>query len=292
MRIFFKNFIIQAIIYAIPLALNAQNLDAYNLLLFNLEQTGNQFKISKPQCLTGFNPSGYNNQPYFFAPNEIWLTSQHANDTNQTEIIALNFEANTLRAVTQTSLSEYSPTLMPDGTSWSAIVVEADGEQRLWHFPAQGGGKGKVLLPNIKGVGYHAWLNETDLALFIVGTPHTLVKTSVNTQRQIKIASNIGRALQVHPNGKLYYVAKTTEQTWFIKSYQPSTEKQEIICKTLQDAEDFVLLSDGTIMMGSNSKLYIWQAETWKMVADLAEFGVKKITRLAAKYGKIAIVVQ
>ena len=61
-------------------------------------------------------------------------------------------------------------------------------------------------------------------------------------------------------------------------------------------SEDFTLLTDGTLLTGSNAKLFQFKASRdadWKEVADLSKFGVKKITRLAAsKDGKLAVVIQ
>jgi hypothetical protein len=272
-------------------SIQAQKIDAHQILLFDLEGDGNALSITDPKLLTGFNLNGYNNQPCFFSEQELWLTSQSSSDTTQTEIVALDLAQKRKTAVTRTQLSEYSPTPIPNGKDWSAIVVEADGTQRLWAFPRSGGGTGRVVLPDIKGVGYHVWMSETDLALFIVGEPHTLVYTNTKNQRRKQLASNIGRCLLKHPtNGKLYFVVKPTDQTWFIKTYDPITDKQEIICQTLPKSEDFALLPNGDILMAQDHKLYLRAPETWVQIADLSDLGVVKITRLAVRDGKIALV--
>lgn len=271
----------------------AQKLEHYDILLFDISQSASEFQLSNARLLTHFNPDGYNNQPHFFADQEIWVTSQTRYDTTQTDIQSLHFGTRVRTQITQTRTSEYSPTPMPDGKHFSAIVVEDDGSQRLWKFPKAGEGNGQPLLPDLTGVGYHAWLDETNLACFIVGEPHYLAHVQTNHSRQRRIASNVGRCLQKHPKtNALYFVVKATDQTWFIKSYQPDTEKQSIICTTLSGSEDFVILEDGTLIMGQNQKLFAWKREMWVPIADLSIYGVKKISRLASRNGKLAIVVQ
>jgi hypothetical protein len=46
--------------------------------------------------------------------------------------------------------------------------------------------------------------------------------------------------------------------------------------------------------MGSESVLYLWSDSSWEMVADLSEFGVQGITRLAVTNDgdRIAVVSQ
>lgn len=268
----------------------SQKLDPHTVLLFELDGEGRDLNLSQPKLLTGFNLNGYNNQPAFFPNGEIWLTTQRASDTTQTEIVALNPDSKQLTQITKTKLSEYSPTPMPGGKEWSAVVVEADGTQRLWSFPIQGGGQGKPILPEIKGVGYHLWLTDVDLALFIVGEPHSLIYTNTIKQKRTQITSNPGRCMAKSSKGLLYFVSKATDQTWFIKSYNPANGKQEIICQTLPGAEDFALLQGDQILMGQGAKLYLRMGESWVQIADLQSLGVKKITRLALRNGLLAIV--
>ena len=188
---------------------------------------------------------------------------------------------------------------MPGGKRFSAVRVEEDGNQRLWSFPLDRSDNGRLELPRIYNVGYHCWLRDTLVALFIVGEndqPHTLQVTGLKSQKLQRIASNIGRCLLKRPDGKLLFVQKATEQTWFLKTWDPKTNAQEILLKMPAGSEDFALLADGTLLCGSNAKLLQFKTSRdadWKEVADLSKYGVKKITRLAAsKDGKLAVVVQ
>jgi hypothetical protein len=279
----------------------AQSLDYYHLLLFPLTKKDNgSWQIGEGEYLNSFNRRGYNNQPNFFNDNELYLSAQLYGDTTQTDIVALNLREKSIDRVTATPLTaEYSPTLMPGGLRWSAIRVEEDGVQHLWSFPLDRSDNGRRELDRIPGVGYHCWLRDTLVALFIVGengAPHKLVSTGLAGQQMQFIASNPGRSLAKTADGKLVFVQKVTEQTWFLKTWNPNANTHEIIVKMPAGTEDFALLADGTFLCGNGTQLWQYQPGKhieWQPVVDLARYQVKKITRLSAsKDGKLVVVVQ
>jgi len=84
---------------------------------------------------------------------------------------------------------------MPDGKSISVVRVEADGTQRLWKFSLAGGGP-SLILEDIKPVGYHLWVNDYTLALFVLGKPNTLQLVDLRSGKAEVIADNPGRILR------------------------------------------------------------------------------------------------
>jgi len=285
----------------LPFSLAAQGPGKSNILLFSLTKTADStWRPEAPRFLTAFNKGGYNNQPSFFGNNELWLTAQFPRDTTQTDLIALDLLSKTQTRVTATpATAEYSPTLMPGGKRFSAVRVEEDGNQRLWSFPIDRSDTGRPEFPKLYNVGYHCWLRDTLVAFFIVGEdgqPHTLQVLGTKSQKPQRIGSNIGRCMIKRPDGKLLFVQKATEQTWYLKTWDPKTNLQEIVLKMPVGSEDFALLSDGTLLSGIGPKLFQFKAPRnadWKEIADLSKFGVQKITRLAASAdGKLAVVVQ
>lgn len=281
------------ILLLLTTSLHAQKLVHHDLLLLDLSSGPT---VAKPRLLTGFNLKGYNNQPQFFSNSELYLTVQMPQDTTQTDIYALDLVARTQTRVTATpGLPEYSPMPMPGGKRFSAVRVEADGRQRLWSFPLNRSDNGLPEFPDVYGVGYHAWMSDTLAALFIVGEPHTLVVANKRSGKPIRIAMNPGRCLVAMSPTQLAYVQKATEQTWYLKIYDHARKSSDILVKTIDGSEDFVLLKDGTFLAGSGAKLYKYQPgvdKEWKMVADLAVYGVEKITRMAVSPdgGKLVVV--
>ncbi len=279
----------------------SQHLEHFDVLLLSLAQhTDSSWHAAAPRFLTAFNPRGYNNQPQFFSANELYLTVQEPTDTTQTDILALNIPLRTTTRVTATQTPEYSPTLQPGGRRFSVVRVEPDGSQRLWSFPLDRSDNGRVVFPNLSNVGYHCWLNDTLAALFLVGEnneTHALAVVGTSRQLPVRIAFNVGRCLQKMPDGRLAFIQKATEQTWFIKAYDAAKRTFDFLTKTLPGSEDFVVLPDGTFLAGSAGKLYAWNPRRqtdWKEITDLSRYGVHSITRLAlSPDGKLlAIVVQ
>ena len=146
-------------------------------------------------------------------------------------------------------------------------------------------------------IGYHCWLSDKKLALFIVaGAGNYLKLVNVEDQSSIQLQSGIGRSLARMSDGKLAFVQKATPQTWYIKSMDANSYNTDIIIETLPGSEDFAFLSDGTFIMGNGSKLYSYKignpVKQWTEIADLSKHGVTNIKRLTVSrdQDKIAIV--
>ncbi len=270
-----------------------------NIYLFDIQKKNErEIQFSNPVYLTEFNSRGYNNQPTFVSSGELFFTTQYPNE-KQTDIYLLDLYRKTKSQVTQTLESEYSPSVTPDRFSFSAVRVEADGTQRLWQFPVDRLSNGKPVFKYVNNVGYFQWLNSQKIALFLTGDEPRLAIADVRTDEVKELTRNIGRCLKVVPRtGHLAFVHKVTPRTWYIKSmniYDPNF-KSDIIIPTLPGSEDFVLLDDGTYLMGSGSKLFKYHPvydneKGWKELADFRYYSIKNITRLAlSQDGKLALV--
>jgi hypothetical protein len=270
-----------------------------NIYLFDLKKISDrEFKFENPRYLTAFNSSGYNNQPRFFSNNELYITAQHPED-KQVDIYLLDLARKSKYRVTATTESEYSPTMMPDLFNFSAVRVEKDGSQRLWQFPLDRLADGKPVLKYETKVGYHHWLNSRRIALFLVGDPNKLAIADVSTDQVRTILTNVGRCFQTDPkSGHLAFVHKVTPRNWYIKlinTYENNTQG-ETITTTLSGSEDFVILSDGTYLMGNGSKLFKYHPsfdneKGWREIVDLKFYGIRNITRLAISTdNKLAVV--
>ncbi|MBK8554479.1 MAG: hypothetical protein IPL65_01335 [Lewinellaceae bacterium] len=190
---------------------SAQKLDPHNLLLFSMNRSATQvWSISDPHFLSAFNMGGYNNQPYFINDAELYLSVQRPSDTTQTDLYGLQLNTQILTQVTATPyMAEYSPQRKPNGRQFSAVRVEREGVQRLWVFPFDRSNQGSAVFPEMNNVGYHCWLSDSMAALFLVGTPNTLVMARMNGQRPARIAADPGRCLQRLKDGRLALCAKS-----------------------------------------------------------------------------------
>src|SRR5205807_10256011 len=173
---------------------------------------------------------GYNNQPSFLADGRSILYTSIRD--KQADIFRYEIRGGATTQITKTPESEYSPTLMPDGKNISVVRVEADGTQRLWKFPLAGGAP-SLILEKIKPVGYHLWVDDHTLALFILGKPNTLQIVDVATEKAEVIAENPGRILRRAPHqNKLSFVHKISDQEWIIKAYDLDSRKTTELIKT------------------------------------------------------------
>jgi hypothetical protein len=260
--------------------------------------SGGKLEFGQPVNITGH--AGYDNQPSFLPDGQSLLYTS-AREGDQTDIYRYDFKTKQAARLTDTPESEYSPTLMPGGKFFSVIRVEADKTQRLWKFPLAGGAPALVL-PNIKPVGYHLWLDARTLALFVLGgegRPNTLQLAPTDNSFLDTIHVNIGRALHLVPRRQAFsFVHKISPDEWLIKAFDLKTHRSAVIARTLSGSEDLAWTPDGTILMAQDSKLYQLDpaatAPDWRLVADFSAAGLKKITRLALspKADRLALVAQ
>src|SRR4029079_4951244 len=141
----------------------------------------------------------------------------------QMDIYRYDVATKALTNLTSTPESEYSPLLTPDGRSFSVIRVEADGTQRLWQFDLDGRNP-RLVLENVKPVGYHVWIDATHLALFVLGAqgqPSTLQIADTATGTAEVVASNIGRCLLMRPGRATLTFLSKASTPWMIKEFNP-----------------------------------------------------------------------
>ncbi|MEM7104980.1 MAG: hypothetical protein AAF502_17720 [Bacteroidota bacterium] len=274
------------------LNLSAQNSNNIYVVDFESDNKGN-FEISNPLWITADNQDGYNNQPYFI-DSILFVTAQW--DDTQTDIFAYDLASRTRYQMTNSPESEYSPTPMPDEKAFSVVRVSADTNQyqQLWRVSYNLTSRPTLIMDRVYNVGYHLWLDEGTVMMFIVGNPrHRLNIYDVKEQTFKPVASNIGRCFKISPKGYPCFVDKSLTDDWFIKEYNPATREFKVIAETLPGSEDFEFTPDGYILMGKGQYLYslkTYEEYKWVPIADLSHWGINNITRMAYGFGKLAIV--
>src|SRR6476660_3296359 len=159
----------------------------------SISSTDGRPTIGKPVNVT--NRPGYDNQPAFTPDSRGMLfTSIHEDGGGQSDIYRYDVGTKAITRVTSTPESEYSATIMPGGQRFSVSRVERDSTQRLWSF-AMDGSDPQLLVPTVKPVGYHAWIDPDNLALFVLGNPNALVHFDVRSGHADTLTRNIGRSL-------------------------------------------------------------------------------------------------
>jgi hypothetical protein len=192
--------------------------------------------------------------------------------------------------------SEYSATPTPRGNAVSVIRVERDSTQRLWRVPLDGS-PSTVVLERIKPVGYHTWVNDTLLALFVLGSPNTLQLASTRTGRGDTITTSIGRSLHTTRDGQVSFVHKVSDGEWWLVLLDPRTREQRRLVQMPRRVEDYAWTPSGVVLAGEGSVLKSFDPRRggdWEVVADLAQYGLAGITRLSVspRENAIAVVAQ
>lgn len=227
---------------------------------------------------------GYDNQPHLL-PGGRFLLFTAIDDSGQADIFRFDLQTGETEALTRTAPeSEYSATLLPTGDGISVIRVEADSTQRLWRFDLDGGNP-EVILPDIQPAGYHTWISEDALALFVLGSPSTLQVASAGPGAGKILARNIGRSLHIIPlRGTISFVQWNEEREGTIQELNPSTGEVRRLAPLLEGNEFYAWTPGGVLLAGKDSKLFRWNPEKeegWQEMADLASSGVSGISRIA-----------
>jgi hypothetical protein len=263
------------------------------ILLFDLSIKKDKLVLSNPKNIT--NHVGYDNQPSFHADQPLIFYSSF-NPDGRSDIKSYDYEKGETRSLTQTTEREYSPTLTPDKQFVSCIIQRDDGAQNLGKYPV-GGGQPTVLIDNLI-VGYHAWIDQDRLLLFVLGEPQTLHLYNVKTKEDKVIAEKIGRSLHKIPNqNAMSFVHKISDSEWIIKRWDAATSEITTIAKTLPGREDLCWTPQGRIIMSDGTRIYSIDPLNEKEWSEVSiKFGgeqLKGVTRLSlnSKGNRLAVVV-
>ena len=241
------------------------------------------------------NNPGYDNQPFFTPDGRSILFTSIRGSGSQSDIYRYDISTAQTTQITNTPESEYSPTVTPSGAvSVVRVEQDADKTQRLWQFTADGRDP-RVILPDVKPVGYHAWADDHTLALYILGgqgAPATLQLADTRTGKARVVATDVGRSVQRMPGtGDVRHVSfvqreRTADSvTWVVKELDSATGAVTALAPAIDAGStdlDTGWAPDGTLFAARAGKLYAWRSQTgWKEVASLEQMGLAGVTRLA-----------
>lgn len=264
---------------ALPGAGRAQG--ATDLFLVHLREVDGRIGVDSVVRLT--DRDGYDNQP-FILPDGRALLYTSIDAAGQADIFRIDLSSRRTSNVTRTAPeSEYSATLMPSGDRFSTIRVEADSTQRLWSFRLDGS-DARPVLERLKPIGYHAWIDEARVAVFVLGDPATLQVADVRDGSARTVATDIGRSLNRVPGRTaVSFVHREGGSPW-IKVFDAAAGTLTPLIEPLPGNEYHVWTPSGRLVTGAGSTLYEWRPgsdEGWVRIADLSASGVAGISRLA-----------
>jgi hypothetical protein len=237
--------------------------------------------------------NSYNNQPHLTSTG-LYFTHEVINKgQSQTDIAYYDFTSKKVTNITNSPVSEYSPTVMPSGDAISAIVVEADGKQKLWHYPLKNEDAPSRIFDWIEPVGYHAWGVQNDLVMFILGKPHTLQYTSVAQAKGEIAASNIGRTLIYNNSMAAFLFSYTKNEQHILASFNPQDKQVEDLLRLPAQVQDFILKDNATIAYAIKNRVYQRKLDGSDEVSqwlNLSTYCETNITRMSYNNEKLAFV--
>ena len=253
-----------------------------SVFLLQLNTEGENWTVDRVQMLSDYNPGGYNNQPHFYSPTELLITSAPKSALNETDIYSLDLVRNQVTRITATEEREYSPSRSFSGNEINCVLVDTTGAQILWSYPRTGENQGSLITRQEGTIGYFTFLNDSLVAEFRVDSVPTLYVYNTISQKSEWVSRNIARCIKTDSNGHLVFIQKHSDRYWFIKKWNPETKRIEIIKKTLPEVQDFELFKTGLIA-GKEGKIYYLANDgmSWIEVIDLSAYGINNITRLA-----------
>ncbi len=251
-----------------------------DIYLMELEADGAAWRLGEPINIT--DRDGYDNQPRFLPDGSALLYTSIRD--GQADVYRYEPASGRRARVTETAESEYSPTPLPSDDGFSTVRVEDDGTQRLWSFDLAGR-EPMLVLEALQPVGYHAWIDDHRLALFVLGSPPTLEIVDADLEARRIVASSIGRSIHLTPDGSaVSFVHKLSDGDWRIEAYELDSGERRALIATRGGGEDFAWLPDGRIVMADGAALFTCSPNDgspgWRQVAELSDRGIAGITRL------------
>lgn len=264
------------------------------IFLLDISESGGTITLSNPKNIT--NRRGYDNQP-FFHPNQPLLYYTAMQD-GQTDIWSYNLKTGVGLQITNTIDSEYSPTVTPDQKYLSCIVQrKSNGDQDLVKYNIKNPTETQLIFESQKTgkIGYQAWLNPNELITFVLGELQTLHYQSLTEKKDIVVAPNIGRSLHLIPKQKAFSFVQQIDKKWLIRSFNPQENTITDIAESSPDSEHYnTWLSENIIFESRNTDIFSYNLITkeWKSVSLPDMLPKRKISRMAVKGNKIAIVIE
>lgn len=238
---------------------------------------------------------GANFQPAFTRDGQAVLYASDRSGSNN--IYRHDLASGQTTALTRTPHNLYSPTPLPDGSGFSAIrVVDADPaygieskQPSLWRFGWDGQEVGPVV--PVMRVGYHAWVDEQRLALFLVDdvperNAHRAVLFDRRTGETTPLTDKPGRSLGRSADGRrALFVDQTDPAHWRLCAQGTGDARPQVLVETPvgpagdkdpQRSQYFAALPDGSVIMARGALLLRWNGKpgaAFEPLAELPEVG-------------------
>src|ERR1051325_1600827 len=276
-----NRFLLTYTIFHLSFFFSWSQLPDTDIWLLKMKKKDTVFALSDAVNIT--NRAGYDNQPAF-SPEGTYILYTSIRDDGQADIYKYDLKAKAITAFCNTPESEYSPTFTPDKKFISTVRVEKDSAQRLWKFPL-GGGPPELVMKNVDSIGYHCWINNDTVVMFILTDPFTLQLANVQTQQTTVVSDSIGKSLvrfrMIRSAGTLFIRSVRgknmicfTPLKFFRKN---KFEVNEVIA--LPEGSEYFCFYNNCLFCAVGGKIFMSEMmkdSGWTQIADLTASGITK----------------
>ncbi|MDC1109000.1 hypothetical protein OAS56_03130 [Flavobacteriaceae bacterium] len=253
------------------------------IFLLDIKFKQDKIEISNVKKIS--NNKGYNNQPIFVSNDKILFTSER---NLQNDIVQYDSSENSLKYLTNTLTSEYSP-IRYKKNKITAVSLDKKGEQYLRIYDIK---DNTFKIPfTDKIVGYYTYSKQIKnliISSVLENNELVLYTSNLKTKEHTYVDNNTGRSIHNIPKykfgqEKISYISKK-DSIWNINYVDLSNYETKTITTTLNNNEDICWFKDGSILTSHKNNLYIFNSKlskNWKLLCSLEEYGITNISRIA-----------
>ena len=253
------------------------------IFLLDIKFKQDKIEISNVKKIS--NNKGYNNQPIFVSNNKVLFTSER---NFQNDIVEYNSIDNSLKYLTNTQTSEYSP-IRYKKNKVSAVSLDKKGEQYLRIYNIKNNTYNIPFTDKIVGYyNYSKQIKNLIISSVLENNELVLYTSNLKTKEHTYVDNNTGRSIHNIPKykfgqEKISYISKK-DSIWNINYVDLSNYKTKTITTTLNNNEDICWFKDGSILTSHKNNLYIFNSKLsndWILLCSLEEYGITNISRIA-----------
>lgn len=274
MRLFFL------LLFGLPIL--AQNPMNTEIFLFDIKIENQKITIENGKNISQ-NP-GYDNQPSFYSGDTLIFSKTR---DNQTDIVGFSMKESGSFWINNSRVgSEYSPQHIPGSMDVAAVRLDTTGLQLLYKYDWKTG-ESSVLVPDLK-VGYFSFLNRDRLLTAVLNdTAMDLILYDLKKETSKMLVNNVGRSIHKVPGMKSMSYTVINEQKdldLYILDLGDEEAKSYFLVTLPKGTQNYAWLDENRILLGNGSELFIYDIlgeSEWKSIADLSEYQLQNITRIA-----------
>jgi Tol biopolymer transport system component len=271
----------------IILIISGQNLFAQasdsEVFLFSIEKKDGKFMLAGGKNIT--NNPGYDNQPSFSLDDHSLLFTSNRNGNNF-DIYEYNLADDKVSPIITSENGEYTAkeldkntiTFVREGPGQAMTVIKYDRRTK----------KETAAFKVKEPIAYYAFNKNGDALVWI---RYAFMMHWVNEEKSInKFVADYAQPSVPHlipKTDKFSFMQRQPNDELWIKEFDPKTQAIRPIIQSKDGKKDYCWMPDGSLLVGSGTKLFRFDEKTgrdWELLADLGEFGIKEITRLSVSF--------